>query len=402
MRRSLRYRPIVKRILQLAGILILVQSIVDYRRSRATYIDDPIGATGEKIFIASIHWNNEKILRSHWVPGVLDLVKHFGEDNVYVSVQESGSWDDSKGALRELDQALEKSGVRRKIILDDTTHEDEIKKTPAESGWIQTPRGQTELRRVPYLARLRNLVLEPLQELAEAGEKFDKILFINDVVFNTQDVQRLFETRGGDYAAACSLDFSKPPAFYDTFALRDSEGHDTLMQSWPYFRSRASRDALKASQPVPVTSCWNGIVVMNAEPFYSTINPLRFRGTPDSLAALHLEGSECCLIHTDNPLSASKGVWLNPNVRVGYNARAYDMVNPYGTRANAWVGTASVLHGSWENRLLRWLTMEWFDDNCVRRRIRKWQGLGDERVETGAACLINEMQVLIANGWAHV
>ena len=72
-------------------------------------------------------------------------------------------------------------------------------------------------------------------------------------------MQRLLATRGGDYAAACSLDFSKPPAFYDTFALRDSEGYAAVMQSWPYFRSRASRDALKASQPVPVTSCWNGI-----------------------------------------------------------------------------------------------------------------------------------------------
>jgi hypothetical protein len=75
-------------------------------------------------------------------------------------------------------------------------------------------------------------------------------------------VQRLLDTRGGDYAAACSLDFSKPPAFYDTFALRDSEGHAVVMQSWPYFRSRVSRDALKASEPVPVTSCWNGIGTM--------------------------------------------------------------------------------------------------------------------------------------------
>lgn len=184
MRRSLRYRPILKRILQITGILILVQTIVDYRRSQAIYIDEPIGTTGEKIFIASIHWNNEKILRSHWVPGVLDLVKHFGEENVYVSVQESGSWDDSKGALRELDHALEQMGARRKIILDDTTHADEIKKPPGDSGWIRTPRGKMELRRVPYLAGLRNLVLEPLQKLAEEGEHFDKVLFINDVVFN--------------------------------------------------------------------------------------------------------------------------------------------------------------------------------------------------------------------------
>ena len=183
MRRSLRHRSIVKRILQIAGILVLVQSIVDYRRSRAPYLGEVGAPDGQKIFIVSLHWNNEKILRSHWIPGVLGLVDHFGKDNVYVSVQESGSWDDSKGALRELDQSLEQTGARRRIILDETTHEDEIKKSPAESGWIQTSRGAKELRRVPYLANLRNLVLKPLQDLAEAGEHFDKVLFLNDVVF---------------------------------------------------------------------------------------------------------------------------------------------------------------------------------------------------------------------------
>jgi hypothetical protein len=183
MRRSLRVRPLLKRILQIAGILVLVQSIVDYRRSRAPYISGIGQPNEQKVFIASIHWNNEAILRSHWIPGVLGLVEHFGKENVYVSVQESGSWDDSKGALRELDGSLEQAGVRRRIILDETTHEDEIKKAPAESGWIQTSRGSKELRRVPYLSKLRNLVLEPLQELAEAGEHFDRILFLNDVVF---------------------------------------------------------------------------------------------------------------------------------------------------------------------------------------------------------------------------
>jgi hypothetical protein len=83
-----------------------------------------------------------------------------------------------------LDEALGKTGVRRRIILDDTTHADEIGKTPSESGWIQTSRSATkELRRVPYLAKLRNLVLEPLEELAGKGERFDRVLFVNDVVF---------------------------------------------------------------------------------------------------------------------------------------------------------------------------------------------------------------------------
>jgi hypothetical protein len=144
---------------------------------------------------------------------------------------------------------------------------------------------------------------------------------------------------------------------------------------------------------------------MEASPFYSpATQPLRFRGVSDTLAEQHLEGSECCLIHTDNPISASKGVWLNPSVRVGYSAQAYNAVNPGGQKANAWVGAASAVHGSWENRILRWLTTTWFEEATVRNRIRKWRksATHESREETGAACLINEMQVLVSNGWAHV
>jgi hypothetical protein len=116
----------------------------------------------------------------------VDLAKELGPDRVFVSVQESGSWDDSKGALRLLGQLLDNINVRHKIILDDTTHHDEINKIPGDSGWIMTPRGRVELRRIPYLARLRNLVLQPLDELAAAGVRFDNILFLNDVVFKVR------------------------------------------------------------------------------------------------------------------------------------------------------------------------------------------------------------------------
>jgi hypothetical protein len=72
-------------------------------------------------------------------------------------------------------------------------------------------------------------------------------------------VLTLLSTNGGEYAAACSLDFAKPPSFYDTFALRDSEGNEHATQTWPYFRSWESRRAMKMLEPVPVKSCWNGI-----------------------------------------------------------------------------------------------------------------------------------------------
>ena len=137
----------------------------------------------QRIFIASTHWNNEAILRSHWNAAILELVQEIGVENIYISIYESGSWDDSKGALRELDLELERFGVSKTIILDETTHVDEIEKTPAASGWIDTPRGKTELRRIPYLSNLRNLSLKPLHDLAKSGSKFDYVLFLNDVVF---------------------------------------------------------------------------------------------------------------------------------------------------------------------------------------------------------------------------
>ncbi len=74
----------------------------------------------------------------------------------------------------------------------------------------------------------------------------------------------LLNTNGGEYAAACSLDFSTPTHFYDTFVLRDSSGHEIAGLTWPYFRSSTSRKAMKLGSPVPVTSCWNG---MGRQPF---------------------------------------------------------------------------------------------------------------------------------------
>ncbi|KAL8763450.1 MAG: hypothetical protein Q9184_000758 [Pyrenodesmia sp. 2 TL-2023] len=414
-------RSFRSRLLRAIVLISLVASLIDFfslvgTRHRILQVKDTKGSSAKRIFIASIHWNNEAILRSHWNEAVLRLVDHFGAENVYVSILESGSWDDSKGALKDLDGQLERLRVGRKIILESTTHADEVGQIPASDGWIDTARGKRELRRIPYLSRLRNRSLEPLAELAEEGITFDQVLFLNDVVFTvkpvvslvfrlhtlivpqTQDVVQLLSTRSGEYAAACSLDFSKPPHYYDTFALRDSNGDEAVTSTYPYFRSSASRNALISGQPVPVQSCWNGIIAFDAAPFYHT-PPLRFRGIPDSLARYHLEGSECCLVHADNPLTSSRGVWLNPNVRVGYNPEAYDLVH----QSAPWPAITDSVLGIWRNRFWRWITPTFHRKLKITGRVRNWtkKGLG-EISESEKLCLINEMQVLVANGWAHV
>jgi hypothetical protein len=198
------------------------------------------------------------------------------------------------------------------------------------------------------------------------------------------------------------MDYKNSPAYYDTFALRDDLGLKTISQYWPWFQSPTARAAAEKNAPVRVTSCWNGIVVFDSAPFYAN-PPLQFRGIDDSLADLHLEGSECCLIHADNYLTEEKGVWLNPNVRVGYSVAAYRQV-----RRNHFPSPLWTVLGAWVNRVKggRITIQTQLEARLVTKRLEQWKvdtPNGDPpRYEPGAACLINEMQIMWANGWKHL
>jgi hypothetical protein len=181
--RVLRRWPI-KQLLLLVSILFQILEVAQILRCQLSPTDEFVTQRLERVLIASIHWNNEQILRSHWNDAVIALANALGRENVFIAIYESGSWDDSKGALRELDMALAAHNIRRNITLSETTHLDEISVAEKGSGWIDTPRGKRELRRIPYLSKLRNWALQPLQELVRQGEQFDKVLFLNDVIFN--------------------------------------------------------------------------------------------------------------------------------------------------------------------------------------------------------------------------
>ena len=183
-------RPIRKRSTRLLFLTIVLLFAFDIlllmRTTSHAPSQDSLSVKDRKptrIFLASTHWNNEARLRGFWNKAVVALADHLGPENIYVSIYESGSWDNSKGALQELDAELEQMGIQRTIVLEEATHTDEISKTPAAEGWIDTPRGKKELRRIPFLANLRNISLKPLAMLALNGIKFDKVLFLNDVAF---------------------------------------------------------------------------------------------------------------------------------------------------------------------------------------------------------------------------
>ena len=376
----------------------------------------PTPVQNQKIFIVAQFWTNAKVISERWGQALLDLVGVLGKENVYISIYESGSLDNTKEVLKMLDDALSQNNVPHVMILDPTMHADEINAGPLDDqgnprqGWIQTTSVGTqwgkELRRIPYLARLRNTSLKPLFKVREEqGQTFDKILFLNDVVFRPQDVLTLLATNQGSFSAACALDFHLPPAYYDTFALRDAEGLGTIQTIFPYFRGEESRASILKGLPTKVSSCWNGMIVFDSSPFY---DGLQFRGLSDSLASKHLEASECCLIHTDMNVTtpgAGDRIYVNPSVRVGYTVDAYNITHA-GSEEN-FVSPSQYIAGIWTNRLRRNVLPQITKTmKEVRRKMARWIKEGEnsleKREESGEICIIDEQHILIWNGWKHV
>jgi hypothetical protein len=254
-----------------------------------------------KVFIASNLRNSVDLIRGPWGQAVKDLVSILSADSVFLSVFEDNSVDGTDIALHELADELEcKSSVitsvHTPLFLNDT---------PTE-GWVTLRSGQRVMRRVPYLASLRNKVLEPLTP------EYDRILFINDVAFSAKDALTLLLTENGKYSTACGFDFINPFKFYDTWATRDSSGQVLGIPIYPFFGPGKSRDQLASGQVVSVRSCWSGIVAFNAGPFH---DGLKFRA-----ADLGWEASECCLINAD--IDSNK-TFMNPAVRVAYDEFTY-------------------------------------------------------------------------------
>ncbi|KAJ9602658.1 hypothetical protein H2200_012852 [Cladophialophora chaetospira] len=389
-------------------------NLISHTYTSPTLLPTPV--QNQKIFIVAQFWTNAHIISERWGQALLDLVGVLGKENVYISILESGSMDNTKEVLQILDGVLEQNNIPHLIVLDSTTHADEINAGPLDEqgtprqGWIQTTTVGTqwgkELRRIPYLARLRNTALKPFFKFHDEQEQnFDKILFLNDVVFRPQDVLTLLATNQGSFSAACAMDFHLPPAYYDTFALRDTEGLGTIQTTFPYFRSIESREAMLKGMPTKVSSCWNGMIVMDSAPFYEG---LRFRGLSDSLASKHLEASECCLIHTDMNVTmpgAGNRIYVNPSVRVGYTVAAYNTT--HADPDESFVSATQYVTGVWTNRLRRSvLARETKMMKEVKRKMARWVKEGEnsleKREENGELCTIDEQHILIWNGWKHV
>lgn len=135
-------------------------------------------------------------------------------------------------------------------------------------------------------------------------------------------------------------------------------------------------------------------VAFEAEPFQSTSEPLRFRSIPDSLAKFHVEASECCLIHYDNPISSTVGVWINPDVRVGYSSEAYAAV----TRGGEWPSTSELRWGKWKSKWTWWIR-DPIPHLKTSLRVWLWRRRFPNISEPGIACVQDIAMVITADGW---
>lgn len=142
----------------------------------------------EKIFIAAMFFNNERVI-PYWSNSLIQAIHYLGEDNVFVSILESGSRDRSRKLLRQLDDRLDAMRVARRILTEDTA--------------ITKPEDMGGSDRIDFLSALRNRALEPLVEMGG----YDKVMFSNDIYIEPESIVELLKTADGEYDMACGMDF---------------------------------------------------------------------------------------------------------------------------------------------------------------------------------------------------
>src|SRR6266404_421093 len=113
-----------------------------------------------------------------------------GYHNVYVSIYENGSTDQTKALLRIFDALARSVGLRITIRTSQRT------------------RGAFN-HRIEYLAEVRNAAFVPLHELRDAqNEYFDTIVFMNDILPCIDDLLELiFQSRLNNAGITCAADY---------------------------------------------------------------------------------------------------------------------------------------------------------------------------------------------------
>ncbi|KAF4613279.1 hypothetical protein D9613_010859 [Agrocybe pediades] len=237
-----------------------------------------------------------------------------GYHNVFVSIYENGSSDQTKALLRIFDALTRSVGMRVMIRTSMRT------------------RGAFN-HRIEYLAEVRNSAFVPLHELRDSeGEYFDSIIFMNDILPCVDDLLELiWQSRRNNAGITCAADYMYheeigSPVFYDNWVARDING--TALENAPFeriFHHMESSQRWQRHLPIQVQSCWNGIAVLDPAPFYSPPH-VRFRMA--RITEGECSASECSLICNDYWEAGYGRIMMVPRVKLAYDNRVYDIIHP--------------------------------------------------------------------------
>ena len=332
-------------------------------QTEQTSLPGRANVNNEKVFIAaSIYDGDGQLAGGSWGRRVEQLVDILGPENVHLSIYEDNANPLAVDALHMLADRIQCGFGQLPFTLQQTClHRAGNKSIVAEPldlkalPHVTLEDGEARVTRIGFLAEVRNRALRPLET---AETKFDKLLYLNDVIFDPVDAANLLFSTNVDengrtqYRAACALDFMDTAfKFYDTYATRDLEGNGMGVIIYPWFSSageaQSRQDVFDQKDAVRVRSCWGGMVAFEAKWFQSRSanpgetpalssndttampsSPLRFRAQDE----VYWDASECCLIQADlqaleppqNPNATD--IYMNPYVRVAYTETTFRFI----------------------------------------------------------------------------
>ncbi|GAA5851719.1 hypothetical protein JCM8547_001184 [Rhodosporidiobolus lusitaniae] len=236
--------------------------------------------TGPTLFALNL-FNSASVLPS-LSRTLLSLSSFLGPSTIHISIFENGSTDNTTLALSHLAAALTALGTPHTILSD-----------PRPTDW-------TRVDRIAQLALYRNVALSPLENPSNGLKGAEDVVFINDVFACPRDaLELMFQRRAQEADAACAMDWRENKGlakrwnssikFYDNWVARSITGHllrfkldvfsewrDGLKELFDQPGEEYSRERFEMGLPVPVYSCWNGMLALSAAPFLSSATSPRY------------------------------------------------------------------------------------------------------------------------------
>jgi len=274
----------------------------------------PVSSFKNTTFYITSNVVNIKNIIEKYIAQLKNLIDYLGENNVIISLVENGdSKDDTRTILREFQIYLNKKKILNKFYLE------KVLEDPRK---IRKPFEKYSRLRIEYFANLRNKCLEFLYELPNIDFNNTIIIFLNDIVFEYEDIINLLSTNNEDFDLACGLDMNDN-TFYDRWVSIDLEG-DGLRKYFPFFVNKEGQDLVVNHKPIRVFSCWNGVIAFRGSPLKD--KKVKFRNKIDyTLPKFNLNNpakdyyeSECTFFNIDLFSLGYTKKFINPDVRVTY------------------------------------------------------------------------------------